>query len=244
MRVKLTIEYEGTAYCGWQAQENGASIQEELEKALRKATGEQRRIIGAGRTDAGVHALGQCAHFDIDAPIPADKFSFVFNQLLPPDIRVRESCQVSECFHARKSARSKHYRYAIYNGRHNCALGRQTCAHVPVPLDEALMQQAGQYLVGEHDFSAFKAEGSNLVGTVRTAHSLRVSRAGNMVYLDVVGNGFLYNMVRIIAGTLMEVGKGKYPPEHVREILEGKDRRAAGPTAAARGLCMMEVFYR
>ena len=117
MRIKLLVEYDGSAYCGWQAQENGPSIQGELEAALKKATGEERRIIGAGRTDAGVHALGQCAHFDTQARIPADKFSFVFNRFLPPDIRVKSSCQVPEDFHARKSAKGKHYRYAIYNGQ-------------------------------------------------------------------------------------------------------------------------------
>ena len=229
------MEYEGTAYSGWQVQKNGPSIQGELERALYEATGEARRMTGAGRTDAGVHALGQCVHFDTEAAIPADKFSFVLNRLLPPDIRVRESCAVSENFHARKSARGKHYRYAIYNGRHNCAIGRQCCAHVPTPLDEAAMSRAAKFLVGEHDFNAFKAEGSNLVGTVRTVFSLEVRREGQMVYLDIAGNGFLYNMVRIIAGTLMDVGKGKYPPEQVKEILESRDRTKAGPTAVARG---------
>ncbi len=243
MRIKLIVEYEGTRYAGWQVQENAPSIQGELEQALFRATGERRRIIGAGRTDAGVHALGQCAHFDTQTHIPAEKFSFVLNQLLPPDIRVKDSCPAPEDFHARKSARGKRYRYSIYNGRHNCAIGRQTCAHVPVPLCEQAMAQAAQYLVGEHDFNAFKAEGSNLVGTVRTVYSLRVRRAGEMVHLDIEGNGFLYNMVRIIAGTLMDVGKGKYPPERVRQILESRDRRNAGPTAVARGLCMVEVFY-
>lgn len=198
----------------------------------------------AGRTDAGVHALGQCAHFDTQARIPADKFSFVFNRFLPPDIRVKSSCQVPEDFHARKSAKGKHYRYAIYNGRHNCAIGRQTCAHVPVLLQERLMYRAGQYLVGKHDFGAFKAEGSNLVGTVRTVYALCVRRQGEMVYLDIFGDGFLYNMVRIIAGTLIDVGKRKYPPERVLEILHSRDRRNAGPTAVARGLCMVEVFYQ
>lgn len=244
MRIKLLVEYDGSAYCGWQAQENGPSIQGELEAALKKATGEECRIIGAGRTDAGVHALGQCAHFDTQARIPADKFSFVFNRFLPPDIRVKSSCQVPEDFHARKSARGKHYRYAIYNGRHNCAIGRQTCAHVPVLLQEDLMYRAGQYLVGKHDFGAFKAEGSNLVGTVRTVYALCVRRQGEMVYLDIFGDGFLYNMVRIIAGTLIDVGKRKYPPERVLEILHSRDRRNAGPTAVARGLCMVEVFYQ
>lgn len=243
MRVKLIVEYEGTNYAGWQVQKNGPSIQGELEAALFRATGEQRRIIGAGRTDAGVHALGQCAHFDTQTSIPAEKLAFVFNQQLPPDIRVQSAQQVSEEFHARKSAKGKHYRYAIYNGRHNCAIGRQTCAHCPIPLDEAAMQAGAAYLVGEHDFNAFKAEGSNLVGTVRRVDSLQISRQGSMVYLDITGNGFLYNMVRIIAGTLMDVGKGKYPPEQVRQILESLERKNAGPTAVARGLTMMQVYY-
>ena len=243
MRVGLQIEYDGTAYAGWQRQKNAPSVQAAIEQALFETLHWQGTIIGAGRTDAGVHALGQVAHFDIETRVPPDRFSYMLNQTLPPDIRVVKSWAAEEGFHARKSARGKHYRYTIYHAPHASALERNQSLHVPQKLDIAAMRQAAQALVGEHDFSAFRTMGSNIVGTVRTIYRLTVREEGRHIYIDVYGNGFLYNMVRIIAGTLIAVGKGKIPPEAMGNILAAKDRTLAGATAPARGLCMCEVFY-
>lgn len=243
MRVKLIIEYDGTGYAGWQTQKNALTVQETVEQAVLKATGCQVSLIGAGRTDAGVHAFGQAAHMDIDTTIPPDKLSYVINLLLPEDIRVRSSTEVSPEFHARKDAKRKHYRYAIYNAQHASAIYRNITAHVRQPLDVEQMMAAASYFKGTHDFSAFQAAGSNLVGTVRTIYSISVSRIGDMIYMDVVGNGFLYNMVRIMAGTLIDVGKGRLQPKDIEGILEGQKREEAGATAPAKGLTMMEVYY-
>ncbi|MBQ9942252.1 MAG: tRNA pseudouridine(38-40) synthase TruA [Christensenellaceae bacterium] len=243
MRILLTVEYDGTAYAGWQMQKNAPTVQEEIEKAILQATGQNCRVSGAGRTDAGVHARGQRAQFDIESNIPPDKFSYVLNLVLPPDIRIRESCQVSEDFHVRKAARMKHYRYTIYNSPHASAIERNTTAHVRQDLDAEKMKLAAQYLVGTHDFAAFRAAGSNIVGTVRTVYSLEVTRIGENIYIDVKGNGFLYNMVRIIAGTLIAVGKGQLQPAEVEDILKSLDRTRAGATAPPQGLTMMGVYY-
>lgn len=243
MRIGLKIEYDGTAYAGWQRQKNAPSVQAAIEQALFETLHWQGTIIGAGRTDAGVHALGQVAHFDIETRVPPDRFSYILNQTLPPDIRIVQSWAAAEGFHARRSAHGKHYRYTLYCSPHASALERNVSLHVPQKLDLAAMQRAAQALVGEHDFSAFRTMGSNIVGTVRTIYRLTVQQEGRHIYIDVYGNGFLYNMVRIIAGTLIAVGKGKIPPEAMGNILAAKDRTLAGATAPARGLCMCEVFY-
>ena len=243
MRIGLKIEYDGTAYAGWQRQKNAPSVQAAIEQALFETLHWQGTIIGAGRTDAGVHALGQVAHFDIETRVPPDRFSYILNQTLPPDIRIVQSWAAAEGFHARRSAHGKHYRYTLYCSPHASALERNVSLHVPQKLDLAAMQRAAQALVGEHDFSAFRTMGSNIVGTVRTIYRLTVRQEGRHIYIDVYGNGFLYNMVRIIAGTLIAVGKGKIPPEAMGNILAAKDRTLAGATAPARGLCMCEVFY-
>lgn len=243
MRVRITIEYDGTNYAGWQTQKNAVTVQETIETAIFEATGETVRITGAGRTDAGVHALGQVAHFDITMPIPAEKLSYVLNLVLPEDIRVRESIGVQEEFHARRDAKAKHYRYAIYNAPHASALYRNMTAHVRQPLDVEKMKVAANFLVGQHDFAAFQATGSNLKGTVRTIYSLQVTQIAENIYIDITGNGFLYNMVRIIAGTLIEIGKGQKQPGDMATILAGVERKYAGATAPARGLTMMSVYY-
>lgn len=244
MRVCLLVEYEGTNYAGWQRQDNAVAVQQVLEEAVRKLTGRAVTIIGAGRTDAGVHALGQCAHFDVDSAIPAQKMSFALNGLLPADIRVRASREAPGDFHARKSAKGKHYRYTVWNGIHDTALYRRTCAHVRYPLDVQAMCKAAAHIVGEHDFACFQAAGSTPVkSTVRTLYQVSVQRQGERVVIDVKGNGFLYNMVRILTGTLLEVGRGRMPKEAVPAILAGKDRALAGPTAPAKGLTLVEVFY-
>ncbi len=244
MRIGLKIEYDGTAYGGWQRQKNAPSIQQTIEEALERALGCSCRVIGAGRTDAGVHAYGQVAHLDIETKIPADRFSYILNQKLPDDIRIVQSWQAAENFHARRDAIGKHYRYTIYQAPHASALERNSSVHVPQQLDVKKMQQAAQVLIGEHDFSAFRTVGSNIVGTVRTVYRLEVQQQGKHIHIDIWGNGFLYNMVRIIAGTLIEVGKGKIPVQEMQSILDSKERARAGATAPAKGLAMCEVFYR
>ena len=240
MRVLLTIEYDGTNYSGWQAQKNALSIQETIEDAILRATGERVRVTGAGRTDAGVHALAQMAHFDTDTTIPADKISYALNLVLPPDIRIRYSKEVPEWFHARKTAKTKHYRYVIYNDEHDCAINRNFCCFIRQPLDIAAMTKAASHFKGEHDFAAFCAQGST---PVRTIFECTVEKVGNYISIDVCGNGFLYNMVRIIAGTLIDVGRGRKKPEDIPKIILSKDRNNASATAPAKGLTLVSVIY-
>lgn len=242
-RFVLVCEYDGTAYCGWQRQINGPSVQQVLEEALARLTGESVTVTGSSRTDAGVHALGLCAHFDSATRIPPDKLAFALNTMLPPDIRIRESSPAPEGFHARYSACGKVYRYAFFNSRHDCAIGRQYAAHVPLELNERLMHEEAQALCGTHDFAAFAASGSVATSTVRTIYRAQVTRSGDTVTLTVLGDGFLYNMVRIIAGTLMEVGTGKRAPGAIARAIATGDRLALGQTAPAKGLTLMRVLY-
>ena len=239
----LIAEYDGTDYCGWQRQINGPSVQQELEEALSRLTGESVSVTGSSRTDAGVHAMGLCAHFDSATRIPAEKIAFALNTMLPPDIRIRESGAAPEGFHARYGACGKVYRYSFFNSRHDCAIGRQYAAHVPVLMDEKLMDEEAQALLGTHDFAAFAASGSVVKSTVRTIYRVQVKRSGDQVTLFVLGDGFLYNMVRIIAGTLMEIGTGKRAPGAIRAAIETGDRLALGQTAPAKGLTLMRVLY-
>ena len=242
-RLKLTVEYDGTDYCGWQRQINGPSVQQTLEETLSRLTGETVCVTGSSRTDAGVHAMGLCAHFDSATRIPPEKIAFALNTMLPPDIRIRESGPATEGFHARYSACGKVYRYRFFNSRHDCAIGRQYAAHVPLPLDVQRMNEEAQALIGTHDFEAFAASGSVVKSTVRTIYRARVEKSGDEVTLLVLGDGFLYNMVRIIAGTLMEVGTGKREPGAIKKAIETKDRLALGQTAPAKGLTLMRVLY-
>ena len=242
-RFVLVCEYDGTAYCGWQRQINGPSVQQVLEETLARLTGKSVTVTGSSRTDAGVHALGLCAHFDSATRIPPDKLAFALNTMLPPDIRIRESSPAPEGFHARYSACGKVYRYAFFNSRHDCAIGRQYAAHVPLELDERLMHEEAQALCGTHDFAAFAASGSVATSTVRTIYRAQVKRDGEQVTLTVLGDGFLYNMVRIIAGTLMEVGTGKRAPGAIARAIATGDRLALGQTAPAKGLTLMRVLY-
>ena len=242
-RFVLVCEYDGTAYCGWQRQINGPSVQQALEEALSRLTGEPVAVTGSSRTDAGVHALGLCAHFDSATRIPPDKLAFALNTMLPPDIRIRESGPAPEGFHARYSACGKVYRYVFFNSRHDCAIGRQYAAHVPLELDERLMHAEAQALLGTHDFAAFAASGSVATSTVRTIYRAQVKRDGEQVTLTVLGDGFLYNMVRIIAGTLMEDGTGKRAPGAIARAIATGDRLALGQTAPAKGLTLMRVLY-
>lgn len=242
-RIQLIIEYDGTNYAGWQRQENAMAVQQVVEEKLRKLTKEHIVIHGASRTDAGVHALGQSAHFDTASRIPGEKFSYALNTMLPPDIRIRDSREVPESFHARFSTKGKRYRYLFHVHPHASAIGRLTHAHVIYPLDVDLMQREAQTLVGTHDFAAYAASGSVVKDTVRTIYRADVTRDGDEVKLIVEGNGFLYNMVRIIAGTLVGVGSGKLEPGAFAKAIETGNRLDLGVTAPAHGLTLMEVFY-
>lgn len=242
-RILLTVSYDGTAYCGWQYQENGISIQQEIEEALEKALGVFTRVTGASRTDAGVHALGQRAHFDTDSTIPPEKFPFVLNRYLPPDIRVTESRRVPADFHARFDAVGKWYTYRIHNAPHPSALYRNLTAHVPVPLDVQAMELCARQLLGTHDFAAFAAAGGQAKTTVRTIDRVSVAREDTEITLKVHGNGFLYNMVRIIAGTLIYVGQGKLDGHCISRAIESGDRLDLGLTAPACGLELTRVEY-
>lgn len=242
-RVLLTVEYDGTAYCGWQIQENGPSVQQEIQKALRRATGAQVSVTGASRTDAGVHARGQRAHFDTQATIPPEKYPYVLNTLLPRDIRVRAARETPPDFHARFDARGKIYTYRIHNHAHADALQRNMRAHVPGQLCDAAMREAAGLLVGTHDFRAFAAAGGSAKTTVRCVRDAALLRAGDDLTLLVHGTAFLYNMVRIIAGTLIAVGQGRLSPDCVQTAFQTGDRLCLGPTAPAHGLELTRVYY-
>ena len=242
-RILLTITYDGTAYSGWQYQDNGPSIQDELEKAIEKGTGAFSRVTGASRTDAGVHALGQRAHFDTASSIPPEKFPFVLNRYLPEDIRVTAAMQAPDDFHARFQAAGKWYTYRIHNASHASAIFRHCTAHVPVRLCEEAMRLCGQALLGTHDFSAFAASGGQAKTTVRTIDYFSVERSGEEIVIRLHGNGFLYNMVRIIAGTLIDVGHGKLDVNCMARAIESGSRLDLGVTAPACGLELTRVEY-
>lgn len=243
MRVAFIVEYDGTNYAGWQIQKNDVTVQEKIEEALLPLGKGRIVVFGAGRTDSGVHARGQCGHFDIDTNIPAEKFAFILNSRLPRDIRIKKSWQADEDFHCRFSAKGKRYIFRIFASPHSSALMGRFTMHVPEKLDITLMRQAAEFIKGTHDFKAFCAQGSNVKTTVRTVFRLDIEKKDELIEIIVEGNGFLYNMVRIIAGTLIEVGKGKKTPDEVKNIIDGLVRQDAGMTADAQGLTMDEVFY-
>ena len=242
-RIKLTIAYDGTNYCGWQIQPNGITIEEILNKALSKMTGEEILVIGASRTDSGVHAMGNVAVFDTDTTIPAEKIAVALNQRLPEDIVITKSEEVPLDFHPRYCNCSKTYEYHIINTRIPIPTKRLTNYFVSYVLDIDKMRQAASYLVGEHDFVSFCNVRTDVENTVRTITALDILTNGNEITIRITGNGFLYNMVRIIVGTLIRVGRGFYEPEKVKEVLEAKDRKAAGVTAPAHGLMLVEIKY-
>lgn len=243
MRVLLKIEYDGTEYCGWQVQPNGDTVQAELEKAVFAVTGERTTVVGSGRTDAGVHAEGQVAHFDTGSDIPPEKFLFALNAVLPQDIKVTESKKAPDGFHARFSAKRKTYEYNAYVSPFSRPLKDRYSTWLQFPLREAEMKKAAEYFVGEHDFRCFLAANSDVKDTVRTIYSAEVVFNGENVRFRVTGNGFLYNMVRIMFGTLVKVGQGKAEPEDVGKILASGDRSLAGVTMPPRGLTLLSVEY-
>ncbi len=242
-RIRLTVEYDGTGYAGWQRQENAVSVQQRLEEALGRLLDADVRVTGASRTDAGVHALGQVVHFDTASRIPPEKYAYALNTMLPDDIRVRASMAAADDFHARFDARGKIYRYMMFNSPHASALLRHSHAHVMYPLDAERMNEEARAVIGTHDFQAFAASGSVAKDTVRTIHDCRVVRAGDEVMLLVRGSGFLYNMVRILAGTVIQVGSGKLEKGAIDRALAGRSRLSLGVTAPPHGLTLMRVFY-
>jgi len=242
-RICLIVAYDGTEYHGWQVQNNAPTIEGELNRAIWEMTGEKTEVIGASRTDAGVHGLCNMAVFDTDSPIPGDKFSFALNTKLPEDIRVVWSKEVEPDFHPRHMLTEKTYEYHIYNSEFMPPTKRLYCFHERRPLDVNAMQEAAGYLIGEHDFASFCSAGSTAETTVRNVCDIKVVRDKEEVIIKVTGNGFLYNMVRIIAGTLMWVGMGVRTSDDVKAILESCDRSKAGPTAPANGLILADFKF-
>lgn len=243
MRVKMVVAYDGTNYRGWQVQPNGITIEEVLNRELTALLKEPVTVAGASRTDSGVHSLGNVAVFDTQTKMPADKIAFALNQRLPADIVVQGSCEVPADWHPRYQNSRKTYEYRILNRTFRMPSRRFDTYFYHHPLDVEKMQKAASYLVGEHDFKSFCAIGAQVKTTVRTVYACDVLKNGEIITIRVTGNGFLYNMVRIIAGTLIQVGGGALPPERIPEILAAQDRSAAGPTAPAQGLTMMGIEF-
>ena len=243
VRVKLVVAYDGTNYCGWQVQDNGITIEEVLNRELSDLLKEDITVIGASRTDSGVHALGNVAVFDTETRIPPEKISFALNQRLPEDIRIQESCEVADDFHPRFCDTIKTYEYKIWNARFPNPVVRLYSKFVYYKIDMEKMQEAANYLVGEHDFKSFCSTRTQVENTVRTVTEISFRREGDMIIMKICGTGFLYNMVRIIMGTLLKCGMGMYEPEYVKEILEACDRQKAGSKAEACGLTLVGIEY-
>ena len=243
MRIKLIVEFDGTEYAGWQRQNNAVAVQQRLEEALERLFGSPVCVQGASRTDAGVHAAGMVCHFDIETKIPPERIAYALKFTLPKDIRIRESSRVSDTFHARFDAKAKWYRYTIYNHKHASALNRRMVAHVPYALEPLKMQRALGTLLGRHDFAAFAASGSVVKDTTREIYFAQLQKRGDLLVLDIVGSGFLYNMVRIIAGTLIDIGRGKLQTDAFARMLRTKERIQGGITAPPQGLILQRVYY-
>lgn len=241
--IKLTIEYEGTNYSGWQIQENAITIQEKLEEALEKITGEKVKLVGSGRTDAKVHALGQVANFLTKSSIPGEKYKYALKFLLPEDITIVDSQEVDLDFHARFDATKKTYKYLVYNGELPRAIYRNFSYHVPYPIDIDKMLYASRYFIGTHDFATFMAANSEVNSTIRTIYDITIVRKNELIEFTIEGNSFLRNMVRIIVGTLLYVGFGKIDKEQISKIILDKKREGAGPTVPPQGLFLEKVFY-
>lgn len=240
--IKLVIHYDGTGYHGWVTQPGMPTVQATIEAAIEKLTGQKIKIKGSSRTDAGVHALGQAANFQIDSPVPTENFQNALNNLLPEDIAIANVQEVPESFDAISDTVSKRYSYIIYTDPVRYVLG-QNMWNRPGPLDVDKMNKAASMLVGTHDFKSFASAADQRESSVRTITECNVRQGGKLISVDVAADGFLYNMVRNIVGTLVEIGRGRWEPEYINDILDAKDRNAAGPIAPAGGLCLMEIFY-
>ena len=242
-RVMLEVAYDGTKYCGWQIQDNGETVAGVLTCELERLLGEKILLIGASRTDAGVHAMGNICVFDTESRIPGEKFCYALNHSLPEDIVVQRSCEVPMSFHPRKRKCRKTYEYRIWNADFIQPFNRKYTYFVYKKLDTDKMREAASYITGTHDFTSFCSIHTVVPDHVRTIYSTDVITEGNLITVRITGNGFLYNMVRIIAGTLVRVGLGDYGPEKVKEILESRNRENAGPTAPPQGLTLMKIEY-
>lgn len=240
----MVVAYDGTNYCGWQVQPNGITIEEVLNRSLSNLLGEKIEVMGASRTDSGVHSLGNVAVFDTNTRMPADKIAFALNQRLPEDIVVQGSCEVPSDWHPRYQESTKTYEYRILNRTFRMPTRRLDTYFYHYPLDVEQMSEAASYLVGTHDFASFCAANAQVKSTVRTIYSCTAQKENDIITIRVTGNGFLYNMVRIIAGTLIEVGAGKRRPVEIKDILAAENRDTAGPTAPAQGLTMMGIEYK
>ncbi len=242
--LKLTLEYDGTCYHGWQRQKNASTIQEAVENALTRLTGEAIRVIGSGRTDAGVHALGQVANFHTDSALPLSAFLNGLNALLPLDIAILDVSEAPRDFHARKSALAKKYEYRILNRPIRSPLSQRYCWWISQPLDLKAMQEAAAVLLGEHNFQAFQASGSSIKNPIRRVMHAGWERAeGDMLTFTISATGFLRGMVRSLVGTMVEIGRGKRPPQDLQELLKTGERRRTGATAPPQGLLLVRVEY-
>ena len=241
--IKLTIEYDGKDFNGWQKQPNKLNIQGTIEQAIKSITGEEIELNASGRTDAGVHALGQVANFKTNSQIPIEKFAIAINSKLKRSIVIKKAEEVDEKFHSRLSCKKKTYRYIINNTEEGSAIYRNLETHIQPKLDVEKMNQDIKKIKREHDFKAFKASGTSNKSSIRTIYEAKVYKKEDRIYIELTGNGFLYNMVRIIAGTLVDVGIGKIEPEKVAEIIESKKRENAGKTLPPNGLYLLNVIY-
>ena len=241
--IKLTIEYDGKDFNGWQKQPNKLNIQGTIEQAIKGITGEDVELNASGRTDAGVHALGQVANFKTNSQIPIEKFAIAINSRLKKSIVIKKAEEVEERFHSRLNCKKKTYRYVINNSFEGSAIYRNLETHIPQKLEVEKMKEAIKYFEGEHDFKAFKASGTSSKSSVRTIYETNIYQKDERIYIELTGNGFLYNMVRIIAGTLVDVGIGKIQPEDIPEIIKLGKRENAGKTLPPNGLYLLKVMY-
>ena len=241
--IKLTIEYDGKDFNGWQKQPNKLNIQGTIEQAIKLITGEDVELNASGRTDAGVHALGQVANFKTNSQIPIEKFAIAINSRLKKSIVIKKAEEVEERFHSRLNCKKKTYRYVINNSFEGSAIYRNLETHIPQKLDVEKMKEAIKYFEGEHDFKAFKASGTSSKSSVRTIYETNIYKKDERIYIELTGNGFLYNMVRIIAGTLVDVGIGKIQPKEIPEIIKSGKRENAGKTLPPNGLYLLKVMY-
>ncbi|MDR7857660.1 tRNA pseudouridine(38-40) synthase TruA [Tissierella sp.] len=241
--IKLTIEYEGTNYSGWQRQNNCITIQGKLEEALEQMTKEKINLLGSGRTDGKVHALGQVANFFTNSNIPGDRYKYALKYLLPEDISIVESEEVDLNFHSRFSATKKRYKYIVYNGKLPKAIYRNFSYHVSHNLDINAMREASKHFIGTHDFCSFMTSHANVHSTIRTINEIKIEKSNNLIEFTIEGNSFLHNMVRIMVGTLIFVGIGRFDKSEIPRIILEKNRKAAGPTAQPQGLFLEKVYY-
>ncbi len=241
--IKLILEYDGTGFAGWQFQPDQRTLQGELEAAVKKISGEDLRVTASGRTDAGVHALGQVVNFKTAAEMDAKAWLGALNHFLPVEMRALEASEEPEEFSARYSAKGKQYGYIVLNRYIPSPLKRNYSWHVPMPLDIEAMKEGAAHLLGEHDFTSFRAVHCDAVNPVRTLRLLEIQLDGNRVFFSLEASGFLRHMVRTVVGTLVEVGKGRFAPADVKEMLEARDRTKAGPTAPGQGLYLVNVEY-